>query len=197
MIGDILPEILAECGIDRTLPDVSSQTFEMRQIVALMNAAGRDINARAEWAKATAEVTGTSVSTIVLPTDFQEMAESGAVILGGYQHSPVRPVVSPEMWQMLQKFPSAQPYFHLREGAIHFIPAIGVNGVTVRYVSKNWLIGKSAVTDNADETVFPESLLSRSTIWRWKRQKGLPYDDILAEFESDLETAIRADRGVA
>ena len=39
MIGDILPGILAQCGLDRLSPDIGDNGFEMRQIRALMNAA--------------------------------------------------------------------------------------------------------------------------------------------------------------
>lgn len=194
-IGTLLPDVLAECGIDRTAPQISENTFEMRQILSLMNEAGRDINRRAEWAGATAEVTVTSAASSSLPSDFQRMASGGSVSLGGAAHDPVRPVVAPEMWQLLEKFPSEQTYYHIKNGQVFFSPAIGPNGATVRYVSNYWLMGSDTITSNADQPIFPDSLLARATIWRWKRQKGLPYDDVLAEFEADLETAIRADRG--
>ena len=96
-IGTLLPDVLAECGIDRTAPQITENTFEMRQILSLLNAAGRDINRRAEWAKAAATFTVTSASSALLPADFQEMAEGGAVSLDGSGHDPVRPVPSPEM----------------------------------------------------------------------------------------------------
>lgn len=195
-IGIILPGILAECGIDRTAPVITEDSFEMRQVLALMNAAGTDISTRAEWQRQAADVSGASVSSISLPSDFQEMAEDGAVILG--DGTPARRVVSPAMWQMLGSNPASDvTFWHIKGGAILFSPAVGSGGVTVRYQTKNWLVGKSAITSNADEAVWPETLLTRATIWRWKRQKGLPYDDVLAEFEADLATAIKADRGVA
>lgn len=196
-IGDILPDVLAECGIDRPSPSVIENTFEMRQIRAFMDTAGRDINRRAEWSLAQAEVSASDVSFIDLPDDFQEMAETGSVVVGSGEFSPARAVVAPELWQMLEREPSEQQFYHMRGGRIYFSPPIGGEGVTVRYVSKNWLIGKAAVENNDDETVFPEYLLQRAVIWRWRRQKGLKYDDELAEYEADLEAAIKADRGVA
>jgi len=197
-IGDVLPEILTECGIDVASPDISSNDFQMKQLANLVNVAGRDINERVEWAGATASlpVPATSAS-IALPSDFQEMAEHGAVTLDGGAYTPVRPVLAPAMWQMLKAGASAQPYYHIDSGAINFSPVIPTGGATVRYISKNWLGTKDAVTDNADEPVFPSGLLARGVIWRWKRQKGLPFDDLLAEYEADIEAAIKADRGAA
>lgn len=195
MIGDILPDILAECGIDDASPDIGSNTFQMRQIKALMNAAGRDINSRAEWSRAQGSFSVVSAVSGDLPPDFQRMSDAGAVIFNVNDHVPVRPCMSPELWQLFEKFPPEQPYYLLRDGKIHFTADTGPDGALVRYVSKNWTASGDAVSSNADVTNFPESLLAKGTIWRWKRQKGLPYDDLIAEFEADLETAVRADRG--
>ncbi len=196
-IGDILPEILAECNIDRVIPAINDGTFEMRQITAFMNAAGREINARVEWARGAASFTVENVTSALLPADFQELSESGPVVVGPYEYRPARIVTSPELWQLLQRQPSRQNYFRLDGASIVFAPPIGAEGATVRYQSKNWLVGKDGVTLNSDVTIFPERLLARSTIYRWKRSKGLPYEDVMNEFEADLATAAKADRGLA
>lgn len=196
-VGDILPWIMSECGIDNASPDISTNTYQMRQIKSLMNAAGDDINTRVEWEKAskTLSVTG-GVSSASLPSDFQEMAAAGAVMLGKSTYQPVRPVLDPTTWQFLSVTTSAQSYYHIKDGSIYFAPALDGDGASVRYVSKNWIVGdKSAVTDNADQPIFPDALLARAVIWRWKRQKGLAFDDQMAEFEADLDAAIKADRG--
>lgn len=188
MIGDILPDILVECGIDNTSPQITENTFEMRQIKSLLNAAGVDINARVEWSRAANEFTATG-SNVDLPDDFDRMA---AFSLSGIEYFGGKQVTDPALWQLLEKQPSSEQYYHLRNGKIYFSPA--VTGATVRYVSKNWLGTKAAVTANADEAIFPERLLTRSVVWRWRRQKGLPYDDQLAEFEADLSAAEKADK---
>ena len=197
MIGDILPEILAECNIDRASPAINDGTFEMRQITAVMNAAGREINTRVEWARGAAAFTVENVTSISLPADWQEVASTGAVTVGTYDYRPARLVTSPEVWQLLQRLPSRQNYFRLEGPSIVFSPPIGPTGATVRYQSKNWLLGKDNVTLNSDVAIFPERLLARSTIYRWKRAKGLPYEDLMSEFEADLATAAKADRGLA
>lgn len=198
-IATILPNILVECGLDSVSATINSSDFQMRQMLSIMNAAGDDINTRVEWSKAAATLTVTGGATsVALPADFQEMAEGGAVQITGATFTPVRPVVSPAMWEMLSASASAQPYYHIKGGFIHFSPAIPAGGATVRYVSNGWVVGgANAITDNDDTVIFPENLLARATIYRWKRQKGLPFDDLMAEFEADLDTAIKADRGVA
>jgi hypothetical protein len=196
-VANILPEVLAECGVDLTSPSIADNNFQMRQILSLMNTAGKDINRRAEWTKAAASFTVANASSQTLPADFQEMSDAGAVIWGLSGHVPVRPCLSPELWQLFEKFPPTQPYYMLRDGKIYFTETIGSEGAEVRYVSTNWIPGKAAITTDTDQPIFPDSLLARATIWRWKRQKGLPYDDILAEYEADLDAAVKADRGAA
>lgn len=59
------------------------------------------------------------------------------------------------------------------------------------------VISSKALTADDDRTLFPERLLAKGILWRWKRQKGLPFDDSLAEFEADLLQEINADRGAS
>ncbi len=100
------------------------------------------------------------------------------------------------MWAFLSRAPSTASYYHLRGGNILFSPALTALA-TVTYLSKNWVAGgKSKITDDGDNLLIPERLVARAGIWRWNRLKGFAYDDMLAEFEADLETYIKADRGV-
>lgn len=192
----VLTNVLLEIGIDNPSAQLTSSDFSIRQIKAMMNAAGKDIARRAEWSRLykTFSIAG-GLSESVLPSDFQEMAEKGAVRLNKAGFYPVRPVIAPEQWAFLTARPSTQPYYHLAAGKILFSPALDDDGAIVRYVSKNWVEGKPEITQNGDNLLVPERLVEKGTIWRWKRQKGLPYDDILAEFEADLMTEIAADRG--
>ncbi len=192
----VLTNVLLEIGLDNPTAQLSSDDYEILQIRALMNAAGKDIARRAEWSRLYKDMTiGGGLSEIDLPVDFHEMAEYGAVRLNKAGFYPVRPVVSPEQWAFLIARPSAQPYYHLAGGKILFSPTLDVDGAKLRYVSKYWVTGKEEVTQNGDTLLIPENLLEKGTIWRWKRQKGLPFDDQMAEFEADLMTEIKADRG--
>lgn len=193
-IGTILPDIMAECGLSAVSPLINDPSFEMRQIKAFMQAAGDEIARRAEWSKLSKIVYGSNASAIALGDDFARLSEANPVMRGG-GHRPVRVVTAPAMWQMLEAKPSAQYYCHIRSGTILFSPAIGPEGVTVRYQSRHWLGGTETITSNDHIPAFPERLLARGTIWRFRRQKGVAYDDILAEFEADLAAEIAADRG--
>jgi hypothetical protein len=189
---DVMERVVTGCGIDRPAT-VAGSDFETRQIVAEMNAAGKDVALRGEWSRMFVTVSipaGTTAYT--LPDDFREMAESGSIRTA---YAPVRVVVMPEQWAFLAQYPSSQLYCHLTGGELRFAPALP-EAATLTYQSKAWLAdGKDAITDDGDALLVPESLVALGAIWRWKRSKGLPYDDHLAEYEADLEAQMKADRG--
>ncbi len=192
----VLANVLLEIGLDNTSAQLTSSDYEIRQIKAFMNAAGKDIARRAEWPRLYAElVVAGDISEVDLPDNFQKMAEKGAVRLNKSGFSPVRPIVAPEQWEFLSMRPSAQTFYHLSGGKVLFSPALDSDGALIRYVSQYWAEGKAEITQNSDDLLIPERLVEKGTVWRWKRQKGLPYDDILAEFEADLITEIKAARG--
>ena len=195
-VESVLNNVLPELGVDRTGAQISAGDYEMRQIRALMNAAGRDIARRAEWSGLVRYWTvAGGVDEADLPVDFHRMAERGAVRLNKTGFHPVRAVVAPEQWEFLAARNSSQPYYHLAEGKLRFSPALDSDGARVRYLSSHWVDGRDAITQNGDNLLVPEMLVERGTIWRWKRQKGLAFDDLLAEFEADLIAEIKADRG--
>lgn len=192
----ILNSVLLEIGLDYTNPQLSSSDFTLRQIRQFMNAAGKDIAGRAEWSRLyKSETVPGGVDSHPLPSDFKEMAEAGAVRLNKAGFSPVLPVAAPEMWVLLKQRPSSQPYYHLTDGTVAFSPVLDADGAVFRYVSRNWVEGKAEIAQNGDNLLIPERLVEKGTIWRWRRQKGLPFDDLLAEFEADLIAEIKADRG--
>lgn len=195
-IETILPWVFSECGLDVSAPDITSNDYQTRQIAALMNAAGQDVNTRTEWSKAMKSfaIAG-GVSSVALPADFQKVAGAGSIALASSPYGAMRPVTDPTTWQFLSEHAPEVPYYHLRSGMIYFAPAVASGGAEMVYITMNWLGTKSVISDNMDEPIFPENLLARGTIWRWRRQKGLPYEDLMAEFEADLEAAIQADRG--
>lgn len=192
----VLQNVLVEIGLDRTTPQLTASDYETRQIKEFMNATGKEVSRRAEWSRLFQDLTVPgSVDQITLPDDFHQLTERGAVRLNKVGFHPVRVVTAPEQWAFLTARPSAQPYCHLAGGKLLFASALDTDGALVRYVSKHWVTGKEEITENGDTLLIPERLVEKGTIWRWRRQKTLPYDDLLAEYEADILVEIDADRG--
>ena len=204
---DVLNHVLLAVGLDRPGAQLTAGDFEIDQIKTFMNEAGTDIARRAQWSglfKEAEFVYGTGRESADLPEDFYQMAQNGTVWWSNspvedvidYETHAMRPVVSPEQWAFLKRRPSAQRHYCLQGGQIQFSPGLGLTETaTMTYISSYWVEGKPEITQNADVLLIPERLVEKGAVWRWKRQKGMTYDDLLAEFEADLEAELNADRG--
>lgn len=174
--------------------DPNAQTM-----VALAKEAGDEIARRADWQ--TLLKTGTATSNpYTLPADFQRLIPGGAVRTASGAFC--RSVTEGSQWSVIAASASVQPFFFARGDEILFAPVSAAVSATVEYVSKNWVIGdpfaeRDEFASDDDKTSFPERLLVKGIMWRWKRQKGLSYEDDLAEFEADLAQEVNADRGAS
>lgn len=197
-VETVLQNVLLEIGLDVPNPQVSGDSYEMRQVRKFINDAGKDIARRTEWSLMKKDwLIAGNVLAADLPPDFQEMVETGAARINREGYHPIRAVVDEELWGLMAVRPSSQPHYHLSGGRLLFSPTLPPEGAVVRYISSNWVEGRDHVSQNGDNLLIPERLVEKGAIWRWKRQKGLPFDDVLAEFEADLIADIKADRGEA
>ena len=165
-------------------------------MIAIGNAAGAEIARRADW-RALLQTAAVAGSPHALPGDFQRLAAAGAVRLAS--GAPIRPVSDAGHWAVVSAGPSASPWFFLRGGQVLISPASAAVGASFDYYSTNWVLSGAATRadiDADDNTfLFPERLLVKNMVWRWRRRNGLAFDDHLAEFEADLAQEIAADGG--
>lgn len=166
-------------------------------MVAFAQEAGDEIARRADWQKLL-KSHAAAASPETLPGDFQRLTPGGPVRTAAGVF--VRPVTNSGQWAVIAGIPSATPYFFISGGQMLFSPAPAAASAVIDYVSKNWVLHDpdgthASFTADDDTTLFPERLLVKGIVWRWKRQKGLAYEDNLAEFEADLAQEINADRG--
>lgn len=189
-------EVCDVVSLDRFVSVYGSNDPSAQTMLELARLAGQEIAERFAW-KALQRSDVTSSSPFPFPSDYDRLIEGGAVFtaLGDF----ARPVKNPSQWAVVLQVPSAQAYYYLSTSGLSFSPASAAVGAVLTYVSKYWIAGNDSVakadwTADDDAPVFPERLLVLNLIWRWKRQKGLNYDDPLAEFEAALAAATEEDR---
>lgn len=192
-------EVCDVVSLDQFASVYGSNDPNAQTMVAFAQEAGDEIARRADWQRMLSTHTA-STSPENLPSDFQRMTPGGAVRTAAGDF--FRPITNSSQWAVIVGVPSAQPYVFIRGQQILFSPAASAVGAIIDYLSKNWVLRDpggpgDTLTADDDKTLFPERLLTKGIIWRWKRQKGLPYDDNLAEFEADLLQEINADRGAS
>jgi hypothetical protein len=178
---------------------VSSVDATDQKFIALANIAGDEIARRADWSAMLGLHNATSKT---LPADFLRLVPGGAVNLTAPVASPVRgPLSSDQMASIARLGAATSLYYGFANGGIAYSRAlIAGEVVELRYVSRNWLLNgvvpSNRIIADSDTTRFPERLLTKGIIWRFKRDTGLPYEDELSEWEADIALEIRQNRGV-
>lgn len=85
---------------------------------------------------------------------------------------------------------------------IQFYPTLEDGStVTVSYISNVWMADSGgtegkALTDPDDVALYPRRILELGCIWRFRKRKGVPYQDILSEYEAWLATQANQQRGM-
>ncbi|KSV89781.1 hypothetical protein [Sinorhizobium sp. GL28] len=192
-------EVCDIVSLDRFDSIYGSNDPNAQTMVALAQEAGEEISRRGDWRRMLKQHVAI-LSPLTLPADYQRLTPGGAVCSASGVF--FRPITNSSQWATATATASAQPYFFLRGSQMLFSPASAGVGAVVDYVSKNWVLSdpyeeRDALKADDDTTFFPERLLGKGILWRWKRQKGLPFDDSLAEFEADLLQELNADRGAS
>ncbi|MGN8022998.1 phage adaptor protein [Phyllobacterium sp. 22229] len=197
----LITSVNAACDVvslDRFDTVYGNNNPNAQTMIEFAQEAGEEIVRRVDWEK-TLKTAIVPSSPYALDENFQRLITGGAVTTAAGEF--VRPVTNGSEWTVINQVPSSQPYCFIRGGKMLFSPAIAGVGAIIEYVSRNWILAgtdeKSKFTADDNTFLFPERLLTMGLIWRWKRQKGLTYDDHLAEFEAALAFEIAADLGAS
>lgn len=200
-LTEIMERVCLQAGLAIPNSYVGSTNRTVMELLTHAQEAGEELNRRAEWSKTYKDLTvSASASSVAIPNDFHRLIESAPVTENGADFSPVYPVQSSGAWRFIEMNPSAQRYYFISGGTMYFSPAFGADGGLVRYIRKTWIdssgsyVAKFAADDNSP--VFSGELMALGTLWRYKRAKGLPHEDILAEYEAEFARELLADRGV-
>lgn len=182
-----------------------SSADQILQMKAIMQQAGDELATVNEWRKMIkkADFTGDGSNVLhALPSNFKRFVDGNPVRYTVAPYTAFRGCASTDEWSAIQASKSTKLIlFRLNGSNLELSKAIE-SGFTfsMYYVSKNWLINGSTesetIAQDTDETLFPSRLLLLSTIARWKRQKGLPYQDEDAEFTASLNNEAMFDQGI-
>ncbi|MBN8945224.1 MAG: hypothetical protein J0H01_37320 [Rhizobiales bacterium] len=185
------------------LPSITSvitsaaRTPQEFQVLAIQT--GQELVRRHDWGGLirTAAL-GTLPATV--PGDFERLTQGSPVRLGT---QPIRGALSDaEMNLKRGALPASPPRFMLRGRDLEVAPVPAAT-VTLEYVSSYWIrsadatpVFRAAFVADSDISVIPEDIILQGLIWRWKRQKGLAYQDELDQFEQAVDYRARADRAL-
>lgn len=196
-----LLSVCREVAIQLNQPSVSSVysnpgRFE-QELLLICEETGEELLRRHDWGQLVR--TTTYVTTPGdLPGDFERLTMGSPVRLGT---TPIRGALSDAEMNLKRGAPSGSPpRFMIRKPQLEVAPAPATT-VTLEYVSSYWVRSTSGTLqagflDDTDVSLIPEDIITLGMKWRWRRLKGRPFDDELAEYEAAIEYRARADRSI-
>lgn len=177
-------------NVGMAAPDtvVGSPEREWQEALRFANETGEELARRVDWGqlRKAATLTGTGATVAhALPADFARLSP-GICARAGV--NTVRPLTRAE-WGALVHVQGVPRYFLLENTAMTLWPYLATAAtVAVSYQSKNWTSANgSEFTADAETSLIDEGLFSKGLIVRWRRQKGMPYQDEEAEYEAMLQ----------
>lgn len=179
----------------------SSEKFEM-ELADLSTETAIAIAKAHDWQRLTKMATLTGDGSTVafsLPADYDRMMKDGGVHSSLFSTAMFRKANDLDEWLFLQdEVTTGIPgNWIILGGEMQILPAISSNETARFYYISNQIVsgGKSAFSDDNQQFVLPERLLTLGLIWRWRAQKRMEYAEDLANYEIALSEEIGRDKG--
>lgn len=195
---ELIQSVCGELGLQIPNQVVSSQDPQIMQLLGILNRFGKDLVRVFEWQELTynaAIVMASGVRLYDLPADWNRQIPTTEWESG--KRWPVRGPVTSRNWTAYKgSYVNAgiDTRFRIIRNRIELLddPANG-DTLSFEYISKNWVERASGLRTDAfesddDSYVFPEELMQEGLRLRWKKAKGLTYDQ--ADYDDVLERCI-------
>lgn len=171
---------------------VGNAAREWVETLQFANETGEELARRVDWGQlqASTTLTGDGTNKVhALPAGFSRLNQGVCVRSGA---SIVRPLSRAE-WNTLTPVEGAPRYFLLEGAEMALWPFLAnAATVTVQYQSDLWTdAGTSQFTADTQSSLIDEDVFLKGLVVRWRRQKGMPYQDEEAEYEAALQDVAR------
>ncbi len=193
-------------GIPRP-SSITATDVTTRQLLALLQEEGEELSRAHDWRGliVPGQVTGDGSSiSFDLPPDFQRLATGPALWRDQTLLEPLVGPLSSAEWVAYTNSITAgyQRVYRLVGGTLDIYPALGAGEVVrIEYFSSHWVISEDTLTrrlsvaQDTDYPAMPERLLKLGLRWRWRMQKGLPFEQHKLVYDAAIAQEAFADRG--
>lgn len=197
-----------EMGLPSPISVVDSNNLIAVQLLALANREAKECIRRANgaggWQAMRREIVFPMVpgqQAYALPADFDYLIP-GTMWDRGYRWQVIGPL-SPQEWQVLKSGLSPtgpRRRFRIMQAKLYFDPVpLDTNTLVYEYYSTSFGLAldgvtvKSLFTLDTDTYALPDDLLVQGMIWRWRRAKGLAYDQEFQTYEDAVQRELARD----
>ena len=176
---------------------------QITQIMALLEEEGGELSGRGDWQALTNEATHTTVAT-------ESQGAITTIASNGFRYIkndtlwdrdlqwPIR-VINDGDWQATKAFGINGPRYHVRiRGGNLLSNPVPTAGLTwaFEYITWNWITDTNDANDaqyfaaDTDKILLPEAIVMMGLRWRWKKEKGLDYEEDFNTYESMVVDAL-------
>jgi hypothetical protein len=195
----ICQDAAKEIGVPSPTSVVGTSDTTNVQLLAAANRVGKDLVTGYDWEVLIKEEEHTTLAAesqgamTTIATDFMRISNDTM-----WNRTTNRKYYGPlnnSQWQQLKASATSgiTNHFRIRGGVLLVNPAPpSGEKIFFEYIGKNWVItsGSSAnavaYAADANTTVLDEDLITLGVIWRFLKQKGLPYDNQFQEYRLKL-----------
>ncbi len=211
-VAEVLDDVAEECSVTPPSNWATSTTNDAKSFRRWMRQTADELLRRVDWPDPITTdtvITGTGVETYSLPSDFKRLTrDQSAVFETTRTRRACIPIATNGQWTALNEFGSAggNRYYRLsgdeEDGfSISFFQSLETGAsVTVSYVSLNWLdvagTPGSEFNNLTATLLLPREIVEMGVTWRFRRKKGLPFADRLAEYEANIARLANDYRGL-
>lgn len=212
-IKEAMDRAARECSVTPPSSWITSTALTTAELKDFLAETVEELQDRVDWANPIAKDTtipGTGVEEYDLPSDFVRLTRDDlAVYETTGTRRPCFPVATNGAWTNIKTVNSTGgDRFYRQLGdtengfSLGFWPKpASTDSITVSYVSENWMQASGGTagtmwTDETDVLLLPRRLIELGVTFRFRRRKGMPYAEILGEYEMRLARAANDSRQI-
>ena len=184
----------------------SSTEREHLELQDVANTVALEIADFYDWQalKAIATITGDGTTTgWSLPSDYSRQLKKAELRASTFPGSPLEHITDTDEWLriVVSGLTGGIGQWTVYNNYLHILPALA-NAATAKYFYiKNTIVHPASGVDktrfdmDSDTFLLDETALEKGIIYRWKRNKGLPYAEELQDFNDKLAERAGNDKG--
>jgi len=195
-----------ELSIARQTSYIGSVTPDARTLLACANSAGRDLMRSHEWSflhTLGTITTANGTSSYSLASDYDRMiADTGWDRTNDWMMvGPDTPQINRYLNESGVAQTGPRKRFRLAGTSITIWPTpTATETLVYEYISNKWARSASSTAQtefaaDTDTTLFDPDLMKLEVIWRYRKSKGMAFDDAMAEAMAVRQSRIAADQG--
>jgi hypothetical protein len=199
-IKSVMDDAVVQCSADTPSNWITASGRTYVEMRLHLRKTVDEVLERVDWPDPIAvdyEIAGDGSASYALPSNFKRLTYDPMAV---YETTSTRraclPVLTNGQWTYLTDYGNAGAYRYYRMSGdedagfeIEFYRPLGSGEkVTVSYISRNWMRSSGGTAGDAwtaetDVLALPSKVIELGVIWRTRQKKGLPYSDIMAEYE--------------